>query len=125
VKFPPRKPNGRLEDVVAAASWPTPTTRDHKSGLSSEATMESNARPLSEVATWATPQAFDANKCERSSEKLAEAKTKGGCSNLREQVKEGIGAAPSVSGASSTASKGALNPAFVCWLMGYPDGWLD
>jgi len=30
------------------------------------------------------------------------------------------------SGSSApTDSPGALNPEFVCWLMGYPSGWLD
>jgi hypothetical protein len=28
------------------------------------------------------------------------------------------------SSAEATASSGALNPEFVCWLMGYPKGWL-
>ena len=36
--------------------------------------------------SWATPQAFDMNDCQRSAEALARAKTKGGCKNLREEV---------------------------------------
>lgn len=35
----------------AAANWPTPTTRDWKSGEASEETMNRNARPLSEIAS--------------------------------------------------------------------------
>jgi hypothetical protein len=39
-----------------------------------------------ESLSWATPQAFDMNDCQRSAEALARAKTKGGCKNLREEV---------------------------------------
>ena len=32
----------------------------------------------------------------------------------------------SMNGSNAPMEKlGALNPAFVCWLMGFPDGWLD
>ena len=34
---------------AAAKHWPTPTSRDWKSGKASQATMDRNARPLSEV----------------------------------------------------------------------------
>lgn len=33
---------------TAFGLWPTPTARDHRSGLASEATHERNSRPLNE-----------------------------------------------------------------------------
>ena len=75
------------------ATCPTPSARDHKSGLASAETMERNARPHS------------------------------GQTGLAEQA---TGATPNGSGASSTsAGGGALCPAFVEFLMGYPEGWTE
>ena len=47
----PRKARngGNLIEAVSKAEWPTPSARDWKSGKASEATMEKNARPLSEM----------------------------------------------------------------------------
>jgi hypothetical protein len=50
-------PNGRKRQVglahqvrmIERGIWPTPTARDWRSGKASEATMERNARPLSEA----------------------------------------------------------------------------
>ena len=39
-----------------------------------------------DCTSWPTPQVFDTTDMQRSDEKMAEAKTKGGCSNLREVV---------------------------------------
>lgn len=40
-----------------AATWPTPTTRDHRSTEASQASHDRNARPLSEfVGLWMTPR---------------------------------------------------------------------
>jgi hypothetical protein len=60
----------------AVHHWPTPTSSPWKSGKSSEATLQRNSRPLSEIA------------------------------------------------AQGQAS-GQLNPTWVEWLMGFPQGWTD
>ena len=39
-----------LQTMAARDLWPTPTVRDGRSGKASQATMERNSRPLSEVA---------------------------------------------------------------------------
>jgi hypothetical protein len=163
--------NGRRVNLndYATASWPTPSARDHKSVLASAETMERNARPLSEVTTWATPLGQDDNKSPEAHMAM-KARMKGGPRNsitsLQVQAKAvwatptngdsrssgsrnlpgssahagnsltdmargtgstvpRTGAKPNGSGASSTSVGGALNPAFVCWLQGYPEGWLD
>lgn len=132
-------------------AWPTPPTRDHKSGLASAETMERNARPLSEVAAWSTPRASDGEKggpnqsfgaggkplpsmaawaTPRSCSAMAatvtdaaRAKLGERSPNLETQI---AGATPNGSGASSTSGGGgSLSPDFVTWMMGYPPGWLD
>lgn len=91
-------------------TWPTPTSRDHKSTQASQATHERNARPLSEVVglhdqaspntdgkprDWSTPQAGQVNA-------------------------DSHGERP-----PETKNKGSLNPAWVSQLLGFPVGWLD
>lgn len=56
-----------------------------------------------------TPQAFDAKDIQRSPSALARAKKKGGCRNLREEIK----------------GQGKLNATWVGALMGYPQNWTD
>ncbi len=55
---------GNLEEQVGAAAmglapttsrWPTPTARDWKSGSASQATLDRNARPLSEIVRVEAP----------------------------------------------------------------------
>jgi hypothetical protein len=105
--------------TTALVGWATPAARDHKS---EEATDEFNkerwehprGKPLSAQATlagWATPNTMD----HLPSSNLAERKTKGGCVNLKDQ-------APLT---APTEKRGALNPAFSRWLMGFPAEWDD
>lgn len=50
-RITPRKgrEGGTLIEAVASRMFPTPISRDHKSGKASASTMEKNSRPLSEV----------------------------------------------------------------------------
>lgn len=83
-----------LEEAVAL--WPTPTSRDWRSGKASEATHERNAKPLNEVATlYPTP---DAEAAKGRGEKSAAERGRLG---------------------------GSLNADWVSWMMGYPPGWLE
>jgi hypothetical protein len=53
----PKKSNN-LNDFAMLVGWPTPATRDWKSGEASQETLDQNARPLSEIAIlsgWPTP----------------------------------------------------------------------
>jgi hypothetical protein len=112
-----------LGTVAQLASWPTPTTRDHKDGDSQScANVPVNAL-LGRTATlagWATPNCMDALPI-RSDEALAKAKTKAGCCNIKDQIPIGP---PTPSSPAGTEKRGALNPAFSLWLMGYPKVWL-
>lgn len=115
------------------ANWPTPATRDHKSGQASDATLNRNARPLNEVAVnWPTPKTDDGHS--RSQQYYKRRQAAGREMDLQMQVGIEESSAPSPatpSGMIATISgrrmehSGQLNPAFVCWLMGFPDGWLS
>lgn len=102
---------GRLEDCVM---WPTPAARDWKDG---SYCPNVPVNGLLGRAVWGTPNVMDYLP----SRNLSERKKKGGCSNLKDQVS---GTTQNGSNAE-TANGGALNPAFVCWLMGYPPEWLN
>jgi hypothetical protein len=134
-----------LSDLAfSQAAWPTPSARDHKSGLASEETTDRNARPLSEVAAWATPHSRAGNGTGNAREGSENIQTQvmaawatpknsdhrpGLASRATDERRRNFndqahGAMPNGSGASSTSDGGALNPDFVCWMLGYPAEWL-
>lgn len=88
-----------LETMARRGMLPTPTARDWRSGLASEATHARNSRPLNEVVMrmWATPT------------------VKGDYNRAGLSATSGDGLATQVGG--------ALNPTWVEWLMGFPAGW--
>lgn len=85
-----------------AELWLTPSTRDHVSD--GPATQQKWAEAIK-----------DGRRPEESSQRLR---------NQVEYAHCQTGQPPS-SNAEPTASRGQLNPDFVCWLMGYPAGWLN
>lgn len=88
-----------LTDAVVR-KWPTPTARDFKSGLTSEATHQRNSRPLNEtVVNYPTPTVGDSDKQPTDS--------------LHHLV---IGKGPG-------SHPGQLNPEWVEALMGFSQGW--
>ena len=98
--------------------WNTPTARDGKSVLASPATHAANSRPLSEqvgaaMGLWATVTICGNNN------RVYPGKGASG-DGLATQAH---GATPNGDKAR-TAKSGALNPEFVCWLMGYAVSWL-
>lgn len=116
-KFP------NLESVVAKRMWPTPDTR----GFCNEGSMKMLAKKASSKAEfdgmayrggnkekfWPTPQASD-NRDR-------------GCMedpSIQRRIKIGkqIGLTTAV---KEKRGSGSLNPQWVEWLMGYPEGWTD
>ena len=92
--------------------WPTPTTRDYK-GASGKGRQERKGNPAdtlpNAVAMWPTPTANE-----------DAAGTPNG------KMQKMLGNHPEIRGASPEEWKrGALNPTWVEWLMGYPKGWTE
>ena len=110
-----------LRDKAQLAGWPTPTQADshgHDGEYPATATHHA-CQPLATTAGWATPAARDHRHPNAKSYQERGGSTKG--EQLPNQVAHS-GPTPNGSPASM-ARRGALNPAFSLWLMGYPAAW--
>ena len=97
-----RRGSGQVRGIdleTAVKRWPTPTARDWKDGGYCP-NVEVNG--LLGRAVWPTPTT-KANQAAPSIQSRGQA-----CRNLR-----------------AATNGGALNPTWVEWLMGFPDGWTD
>ncbi|CAO3300345.1 hypothetical protein LMG26824_02721 [Stenotrophomonas maltophilia] len=122
-----------LAAVTAAALWATPTSLAPAKNGNNEAgnsagLVSIRAHALASVALWGTPLAQQANGeteqfLQRKRDSVARGNSMGiSLSDLNMQVKAAHGSGRT--GSSATTEKpGALNPAFVCWLMGFQAAW--
>lgn len=123
-----------MRDILKSAPWVTPSARDWKDSVGM-ATERPDGRtridqlPRQMVATWPTVQARDGNK-PHTIEYVEKHKANGhGMANLNDHMAftattEAGG--QTQSGSSATIKKrGAPNPAFPFWLMGFPDEWVS
>ncbi len=102
---------GKGRKAALKKTWPTPTTRDYRSGKHSEKTWNKNSRPLGEaVIRWPTPTSQSGGGPHGLDGGQAARK------KLRENTTE--------TEARQMAS-GQLNPTWTEWLMGFPLGWTD
>ncbi len=107
-----------LGRAVTSSLWATPQAHDRKPGHAER--MERNNgggnRNLNdEAAMWATPRARDWKGQGQST-----ARKEAGMApdNLDCQIR-------AIGPEATPSTAGALNPKFVSWLQGYPDGWLN
>ena len=124
-------PDGRLRlDQLprqVAATWPTPRSSDEKNGngKTGNRTPEAAAKagwtlPELSRVTWPTPTAQPSNADGESFLRRKGRKPDGAITDLGALVLSG----PTPSGSlEQTEKRGALNPQFPCWLMGYPPEW--
>ncbi len=126
--------NSGMTLLGRAAAWPTPMSRDWKSGDASQDTLEKNARPLNEIAqNWPTPTVADDRTGNfKSSQQKPGSMHSVTLPQLAQRMATGGGGMISQPGhpdqtnskpgekSSSTTPK--LNPLFVEWLLGYPIG---
>lgn len=102
--------------IASKAMWVSPTAQDHSRGNKPPRPWD-NGIPLSQqVAMWPTPKAGAGTV--RPVEKSTHLQTIAQASMGRHH----LGKMESGSTAQ-TGNKGSLNPAFPCWLMGYPTEW--
>lgn len=119
------KPRARVRTTFGTdiGSWPTPNARDHfpahsleyiasKKALGHGMSMLNDAAHHAIAAMWQTPVADDA--VDRAKGKV----------NSRGEPKLS-GQAILIGSSAPTEKPGALNPEFVCWLMGYPTAWVS
>jgi len=112
---------GYIAEVLAG--WNTPSARDWKDsdGMSTTGTNPDGSernridqlprQVFAAVSGWATPTVADAGKITEASH--------------QEGVRQQIYGRPSKSSPAETGSRGALHPAFPCWLMGFPSEWVS
>jgi len=142
--FPPHKPEyvaakkaeghgmSNLNDYMAfSAPWPTPAAADLAGGRTNPpGTTATGLRPDGKKAQiglpaamkgmWSTPRASDEEKGGPNQSFGA------GGQPLPSQAYATARSGPAPSGSPATTEKrGAPNPAFPCWLMGYPPAWLS
>jgi hypothetical protein len=95
--------------------WPTPISRDWKSGIVSDETFNKNSRPLCEhVMRWPTPNALDGKKAPKWY----------GRGNPSLPCKVEMVAGSRTSDGTKIRGSGSLNPTWVAWLMGFTTAWL-
>lgn len=118
--------------VIEASPWPTPTSLAHAKNGNNEAGNSAGLVAIRKHAmawTWPTPAAMEPDvepdvepeivlaRKERLSESTGV--HRGPALPLGSMVKTSNGSS------EPTEKPGALNPEFVCWLMGYPPEWLS
>lgn len=120
----PNQSGGSLpRDAAVMSGWATPTVRDQRSGKHSLETWRKGARPLNEqawrVVGWPTATVNDSrNGRNATAVRMPDSKHHTGT------TLSDLAFGQTTNGSEVlTANTGALNPAFVCWLMGYPAGW--
>ena len=121
-------PSMRPIEEIACGLWPTPVANDDNK--SPEAHMAMKARmkggPRNTItslqvmakAMWPTPTTTDAKRG------VGTIRPQDTGIPLPQRVAQVIGTTTSGS-PDQTGNRGALNPAFPCWLMGYPTAWDD
>ena len=117
-------------EEIASGLWPTPTARDHFPAHTPEYIAAkkaqghgmSNLNDTVSLSMWPTPCASDDRDRGRWENPAIQRRVELGKQVMLSMLAQGSGTI--IDGLSAqTEKRGALNPEFVCWLMGFPPEW--
>lgn len=111
--------------AVTHSTWPTPTVADVEGGRKHRSGARSGELLLNGLAaTWPTPTVGDSMSARNATARRLNPDSKHHTGTTLMDAADPIG--PSMNGAQApTEKRGALNPEFVFWLMGFPDAWVS
>jgi hypothetical protein len=123
--------HSNLRGIAAVTTWPTPRASDEKNGNGKTGNRTPEAAhkagwtlPELTKATWPTPITNDATGSTHCYGAMQPNGQRAIFWKLPGAVKMHLVSGPTTSGSpDQTGKPGALNPAFPCWLMGYPTVW--
>ena len=103
--------------VMVKSTWVSPTAEDGRRGNKPPRPWDTGIPLSQQVATWSTPRASpNENRTTKATPSQMEGK---------HGQYLAVQAITSNGSSERTEKPGALNPEFVCWLMGYPPEWLN
>lgn len=111
-----RSANGDYLRIAVKAMWPTPVKSDATGGPRPPDAKRGQMPGLKTATMWGTPTRHNAKE----NAYPAEFTRKTISLNAEAAVATGT---PTSGPSDPTAKPGALNPQFVCWLMGFPPEW--
>jgi hypothetical protein len=122
-----RSANGEYLRIAVKAMWPTPTSAHAGNDTNLTCSGDGRTTPnklgwAAAISMWPTPCASDNRDRGRWENPAIQRRVTMGKQVMLSMLAQGSG--PSIDGPSEQTEKpGALNPAFVSWLMGFPPEW--
>lgn len=110
--------SARPINVTDCGLWVSPTAQDHSRGNKPPRPWDKGIPLSQQVAMWPTPAARDHKDSGDLSTSMVR---KSGKSRMDCLPRQAFGAVNGLH--APMESRGSLNPAFPCWLMGYPTAW--
>lgn len=119
-------PNVPVNGLLGRMVWPTPTAQQYGTNqggaMGRTGPVRGSTATIAKTATWPTAKASD-DRLGMPDRFQGPLSANGRRSNLNDAA--AMQTRASLGSSEQTKKPGALNPEFVCWLMGYPPEWLS